>query len=144
MIKKIDPLAHVLENKKMYLGRDDVEPDILASFIIDDALVLGAQTVFTKRHKEWWFIGSDFDWLSKGHDKEILYLFSNIVPLENGSLNAVRREILLMAFAKNVMTWRKGEPSSDLIKGEFSGDISDLFSKEISCLNIKRFIGFSF
>lgn len=105
MIKKIDPIDHIRRNVKMYLGRTEVVPEIIVSFIVNDAIVLGAKNVIVKNCSDWWLIASEMDWLRVGNDNPILQLFQKFVTLEGGGQNAVRREIILSAFANNIITW---------------------------------------
>ena len=123
MIKKIDPVHHVRQNMNMYLGREEVVQDELATFIVDDALVLGAQRTIIVRSEGWWVIGADIDWLLTGHQKEIEDVFCGILPLLGGGQNASRREILLTAFTDNIVTMKNNDLIQTVIKGEGAPEI---------------------
>jgi hypothetical protein len=106
--KIVDPVSHVRRAKVMYLGREEVIPQNLATNLINDALTLGATRVEVHHCGKWWLVSSADDWLVRETDVTIEETFRRLVPLVGGGLEALRREILLTAFASAVFT-KKGD-----------------------------------
>ena len=61
-------------------------------------------------------IGSDIDWLGNHPDHAARELFFRIVAFPEAGANAMRAEILLMAFAQDVIT--KGADGQVVLKGK--------------------------
>lgn len=127
-IKTKTPLEHVRQNPTMYLGKDSVLPDELAMFIANDALNLGAKFTAIARLESWWVVGADIDWLLIGHEEHPEDLFFRLLPLEGGGQNALRREILLAAFAKDIRTIESGSLSQTIIQGSDEECFDGIFS----------------
>lgn len=103
MIKRIDVIKHIQDNRVMYLGRDTIEPDLLAGFLVSDATTLGAKSVTINVLQDYWVVLADKDWIHSGHtEASTLELFRKIVALENGGQNALRRESVLYAFSEKI------------------------------------------
>lgn len=141
-INKIDPILHIRQNKKMYLGREDVNQDFLATNIADDALVLGASTVVIKKEKGWWIIAADVDWLMAGHNEDLKAIFQKILPLKNAGQNAIRREVLLTAFVDDILTWNPKISEMEVIKGESTREIVANYQSEVLFKFAKRALAF--
>jgi hypothetical protein len=104
----VDPVSHVRRRKVMYLGREEVAPEDLATNLVNDALTLGVASVEVHHCGDWWMVSCAEDWLARENDFTIEETFRSIVPLVGGGLEASRREILLTAFASDVFA-KKGE-----------------------------------
>ncbi|MDH3605151.1 MAG: hypothetical protein OEU26_36610 [Candidatus Tectomicrobia bacterium] len=95
---------YVRRNRRKFLQAEQVEPIELTERLLGDALYAGASECTVLRHKDWWIIISSTDWLD-GHD---VYspedIFQHIVPMPEAGPNAMRGEVLLMAFAQKVVT----------------------------------------
>ena len=139
-IKPVDTLAHIRKNKVMYLGRDEVIPDLLACSLANDPLVLGAKSVNIQIFNDWILISSDIDWLLKGTEKKPKELFINIEPLLGGGLNATRREAVVNAFA--IALCISGEEGLVEIKGKIDDDLKEFINFEMKKKEVKRLIAF--
>lgn len=93
-----------------YLASDEPEGSDLAGAVARGALMAGATRVFVANHDDWWYVVGAPDWL-KG-----LTQFENIEPFPEGGRNAMRPEVLLTAFARDVATGTDG--TLERIKGE--------------------------
>ncbi len=141
-IELSDAIPHIKNNKKMYLGADIVHPDILATYIADDALVLGAGQIIIRHDESWYIVGADIDWLMKGHDRNLSDIFSCLLPLEGGGQNALRREPVLMAFARDIVLATDTDDIT-VIKGNYESELVEKFLSE-NAGNISRVFAFSF
>ncbi len=99
-----DPIKNIRNHRKMYLGRDEVTPDMLVSSIISDALILGAKKLEVRHCGDWWIISSSEDWLGYKNDYSVQDTFKKILPLWGGTVNSFRSEIVLAAFASELYT----------------------------------------
>jgi hypothetical protein len=141
-IKVFDTIEHIKKNKEMYLGTNTVHPDVLASYVANDALVLGASKVIISYENYWYIIGSNIDWLMKGHDRRLQEIFTRSLILEGGGQNAFRREPLIMAFAEHIVL-AKNKDDITVIKGSCDFNLIRKILNEYLNLNIKRILAFS-
>jgi hypothetical protein len=96
----------------MYLPSGRVNGHSLASAIFTDALVESNRRVVVERLNDWWIIASDHDWIgpaAKDH-------FERIVPFPEAGPNSMRSEVLLTAFADDVIVF--DAVSHCIIKGD--------------------------
>lgn len=112
-----DAVAHVRKRKAIYLGSEDVAFENLATNLINDALTLGVRHVDVRHWGEWWLVSSEEDWLLRENQFSIEETFRRLVPLIGGGREALRREILLTAFAAAVFT-RKNDEIIWILGGE--------------------------
>ena len=103
-VEKINVLEHMRRSKDMYLGREEVVPEYLATLIANDALTLGVKQVTVTHCNDWWLISSEDDWLQIENVYGIEDTFHKILPLVGGGLESMRREIFLTAYASAVFT----------------------------------------
>lgn len=141
-IKIFDTIEHIRNNREMYLGTDTVHPDVLATYIANDALVLGASQVIITYQNFWYIVAADIDWLMKGHDRGLREIFTRTLILEGGGQNAFRREPLIMAFAEHIVL-AKNIDDICVIKGDYHVGIIEKFLSENLHSNIKRIFAFS-
>lgn len=99
-----DPIKNIRNHRKIYLGRDEVTPDMLVSSIVSDALVLGVKKLDTRHCGDWWIISSSEDWLRYKNDYSIQDTFKKILPLWGGTVHSFRSEVVLAAFASELYT----------------------------------------
>lgn len=114
-MRTIDPIAHVRARPEMYLPGGVVDPKELARLLVRDALLLGANHARAMRATDWWLVLADRDWLgqAQGGARD---LFSRVVPFPEVGPNAMRAEVLLTAFAEEVVTFTPD--FAEVIKGE--------------------------
>src|SRR5687767_46875 len=98
----LDPLKHIRSHPKMYLPGGILDPMWLATRVSGDALLLGAVNAGSTRCGDWWVAWADHDWLQRD-GQEIRELFDRILPFREAGVNAMRGEILLTAFAKDIV-----------------------------------------
>jgi hypothetical protein len=102
-LKTINAIDHIRTHREMYFPDGKVSPRTLARRLVDDALILGATRCGCLNRDDWWLVWADKDWLDVSPDGGLLALFSKIVPLPEAGVNAMRSEILLTAFADDVL-----------------------------------------
>lgn len=103
-MRTLDPIAHIRSHPGMYLPGGVASPADLASRLSADALLLGASRTLVVHDGEWWAVAADADWFSPAPipaDE----LFRRIVPFPEAGVNSMRSEVLLTAFADDVLTW---------------------------------------
>ena len=93
------------------------------------------------RNGDWWIISSNVDWLATCPDYAPEELFFNIVALPEAGPNSMRAEILLTAFAQQVVTVSADHQS--IIKGDVS-QADDIWRLIASRPNWKRTVAFCF
>lgn len=103
-MRTLDPLDHIRRNPGMYLPGGNVDPSHLASRLSYDALTLGATRTLVVHRDAWWTVAADRDWLADG-SRVLEDLFQNVVPFPEAGVNAMRSEVLLGAFADEILTW---------------------------------------
>jgi hypothetical protein len=82
----------------------------LAELLLVDALALGAEDVRIARSGEWYAVAADFDWLKHGKDVlGISELFERAIPLPEAGVNSIRHEVVVAAFACDVLTSANNE-----------------------------------
>lgn len=95
-----------------------VTPKLIAENIAFGAAVLGAGHIELVDSGPWWFVASEFNWLtaSRAHDHEI-ELFEGLLPFPEQSPTGHRAEIYVTAFAEQAyfrigdrVIWIRGEP----------------------------------
>ena len=111
---------YIRRNRDRFLKAKQTEPIELVERILGDALYAGASECAVFRQDDWWIIASPTDWLG-GHKADAPEdLFHRIVAMPEAGQNAMRGEVLLTAFAQNVIT---ATPTTcTLISGEVSMD----------------------
>jgi hypothetical protein len=85
------------------------DPTQTASLLVEEALLCGAPEVEVRRDGEWFIVVSPFDWLTEDGTDVSADAFSRITSYRQGGDNSMRPEVLLAAFAGNVLTSRSGE-----------------------------------
>ena len=112
----IDPIAHIRSHRDTYLPASGDISIYLAQRLSADAMVLGANEVDVVRSGDWWSVAADIDWLAKPCPCAVEKLFNQVIPFPETGPNAMRSEILLTAFARDVIT--SDERGMKVIKGE--------------------------
>src|SRR5437867_1125587 len=92
-----DSVAFIREHRSMYLPMDAPIDLSLARAVWCDALLLNSTEVLTTRSGEWWAVSSTTNWL---HQEGVSTpdLFRRMIRLPEGGPNAIRSEVLLVAF----------------------------------------------
>jgi len=111
-----DAIAVIRNRPSMYVQSVPVSGAELARNLVGDALMLTQGRVTALQEKSWWIVACDVDWMSKVAGVAVEDLFSRIIPFPQAGANSMHSEVLLTAFAKDVITWdHRGRRS---IKGD--------------------------
>jgi hypothetical protein len=111
-----DPITYVRQSAERFFTSGSVNAVELATQIVSEVLLLGGHEVCAIRDDAWWVIGSNVDWLGNHPDYSAKELFFRIVAFPEAGANSMRAEILLMAFAQDVIT--TGAEGQVVIKGK--------------------------
>ena len=136
-----DAIDYVRQRPERFFRAGSPEPVELVTHIVGEVLLLGGSETYTMRNGDWWIISSNVDWLAKCPDYAPEELFFNIVALPEAGPNSMRAEILLTAFAQQVVTVSADHQS--IIKGDVS-QANDIWRLIASRPNWKRTVAFCF
>jgi hypothetical protein len=123
-----DPVGHIRRNPAMYLrGVDRAVGEYLAARMLEDLILSGVLPARVNKVQQWWEVSCATDWLvGRGG----IGAFTRIVPFPGAGPNSMHSEILLTAFADNVVTsgvdgvrWIRGD-SSSVVPSEIAMDRS--------------------
>jgi hypothetical protein len=93
-------------HRSMYLPSDARPLDqVLLLQLVSDILALGIADFAVASFEDWRLVGSDTDWLRLGSAQvgAPLELFNRVVPLIEAGQNSVRHEVVVHAFAEQVV-----------------------------------------
>lgn len=99
----IDSIEWIKKNHDRFFRRNNIGLE-LSTNIISDALLLTDKPITVLNKNDWWIIGSQADWLSTHFNNSIEELFSRVIPFPEAGQNSIRSEVLLTAFAKDIVT----------------------------------------
>ncbi|HEY7116786.1 MAG TPA: hypothetical protein VH475_09380 [Tepidisphaeraceae bacterium] len=114
-----DALTHLRAHPEFYLPGGRLEPSDFATRLAGDALALGATRTLAVHHHDWWAVAADTDWLVAIPQVAPRELFQRIVPFPQAGANSMRSEVLIAAFADDVVTWTNGV--LEVLKGRSEG-----------------------
>jgi hypothetical protein len=114
-------------------GRFD--PLEAALLIEREALAHGSPCATIERRGRWWVIWSTQDWL-QGTDAG--RVFRTIVPNPIGGPNNLYYEIVLRAFARDIVT--RGQGNTDVVKGALDSEVEDTLE---NLTDAKRIVAFT-
>jgi hypothetical protein len=104
MFKITDAIEHIKKRPELYLRSGKPSGLELAERLIGDVLLLTSGPVTASRNGPWWVITSPVDWLKRSCSGPLEQLFTRIVPFPEAGPNSMRSEVLLTAFARDVLT----------------------------------------
>lgn len=107
-VKKLDVLAAIRSNPRMYLPFGQVSCESVASVVLMSAFASGACRVQVTRSGDWCCIECDIDWIGK-HRLEIDRLFTEVIPWPEAGINSFHPEVCVTAFAQDVMVHSSGK-----------------------------------
>lgn len=93
----------VRKNRRMFVRPGPVSGADLAGRVASGVLYLGSDDVTAFRHGAWWVIASTVDWIGDDPAFPVDHLFSRLSPFPQAGDNMRRPEILLTAFAQDVV-----------------------------------------
>lgn len=132
-----NPIDYIVNHQDMFIRQNNVGLQLTVN-IINDALLLTDGKVSALRKNNWWIIGSEKDWIVKLSDLSLTEIFHKIIPFPEAGQNSMHGEVLLTAFAEDVVTISN---ETLIIKGNLSKE--DNFLKIMqSNNNWKRIIAF--
>jgi hypothetical protein len=102
LLKAINAIQHIRDHPRMYLPDGKVSGEYLLSKLVLDALFLGVRDIRVQHINEWWLIGSSAN-LFPEDSGELITLFTQVVPFPEAGVNSMRTEVLLTAFAQDVI-----------------------------------------
>ena len=103
MLKAINAIQHIRDHPRMYLPDGKVSGEYLLSQLVLDALFLGVRDIRVQHINEWWLIGSSADSFPEDSGEQLITLFTQVVPFPEAGVNSMRTEVLLTAFAQDVI-----------------------------------------
>jgi hypothetical protein len=136
-----EAIDYVRQRPERFFRAGSPEPVELVTHIVGEVLLLGGSETYTMRNGDWWIISSNVDWLATCPDYAPEELFFNIVALPEAGPNSMRAEILLTAFAQQVVTVSANHQS--IIKGDVS-QADDIWRLMASRPSWKRTVAFCF
>ena len=136
-----EAIDYVRQRPERFFRAGSPAPVELVTHIVGEVLLLGGSETYTMRNGDWWIISSNVDWLATCPDYAPEELFFNIVALPEAGPNSMRAEILLTAFARQVVTVSADHQS--IIKGDVS-QADDIWRLITSRPNWKRTVAFCF
>jgi hypothetical protein len=111
-----DTLEYIRKRPKMFVRTiSGVE---LATAIVGGACLLTQKPVTVIHQEPWWIIGSEGDWLETQTGASVQDFFFRIVAFREPGPNSMHGEVLLSAFATDVVT--QSVTGSWIVKGTVS------------------------
>lgn len=134
-----DAISYIRSRKEQFIRVYPVHGYELASNLVSDALMVSKGRVTAFRNDKWWIVASDDDWLAGQNAIDVPGMFYRIIPLPQAGQNSMRSEVLLTAFAQDVITFSPEGVSK--IKGSVPEDspIWDLIRRS----DWKRIVAFT-
>jgi hypothetical protein len=136
-----EAIDYVRQRPERFFRAGSPAPVELVTHIVGEVLLLGGSETYTMRNGDWWIISSNVDWLATCPDYAPEELFFNIVALPEAGPNSMRAEILVTAFAQQVVTVSANHQS--IIKGDVS-QADDIWRLMASRPSWKRTVAFCF
>lgn len=104
MIQRVDGLRFVREHPQMFLRRIPARAEELAGALVEAvALTARAPVELRRSGDRWWIVDSAEDWVSRS-GPGVSEIFSRIVAFPEAGQNSMRPEVLLRAFAEDLVT----------------------------------------
>ena len=111
----IDPVAWVAARPMQFFRTENPDALALLPYVMNDVLFLGAGECRVSRAEGWLFVSSNGDWMR--HDSiSVEALFSRVVAEPGLGQHSMRSEILLNAFASDILVATRHEEL--LVKGQ--------------------------
>ena len=112
MIQVLSGIELIRQKPQMYFA-GAVTASAISSYLVDDALRLGAGHVRVDSVQRWWIVSADVDWLRLPEDRVISIdrLFVGLHPYPS-RINGIRSEVFVGAFAETAYVASPGEFSA--------------------------------
>lgn len=108
-LKRIDPITHIRQHPEHYLVDGIIEGSAIVSRVMQDILTQSSISAFCAREGTWWIIASEIDWINSCSPLTVKKYFSQITPNPEVGQNAFHAEVLLTAFAEDLIVFSKSE-----------------------------------
>lgn len=103
------PLDYIRKHPDRFLRLAPVQAEELAQYMVKDAAILGVVPVTLDQINGWWIVTAGEDWITKENCYAVQDTFHRIVPFPQQGANCHRAEVLLTAFADDLVTWQSGK-----------------------------------
>ena len=107
-----NPLDLIRARPEMYWGKKQPGSHDVVLIMVDQLLILECKKINIFHQDDWFFVGSDTDWLSSGLDGGIsiqeLFTKGRGFP-EAKTAGSIRSELLVYDFATDVVLWYQDE-----------------------------------
>lgn len=100
----VNPLELIRSNREMYLP-EGPSAERLTERLVGDILVVPDRFAIAVRRNDWRIVASDKDWIGKIASPAVIDHFTNIVPFPEYGPNSMHGEVLVTAFASDVITF---------------------------------------
>jgi hypothetical protein len=134
-----DPIKFVREHPRMFLGDAEFQPGPVAGFICYSAVLLTGREAMLLQNAEWWAIGCRSDWIGM-LQSNVGNVFQSLIAFPEHRANSFHHEILLTAFATNVVILTPNDVNQ--IKGDDQSKIS-ILKEWMRIENLNRVVAFS-
>jgi hypothetical protein len=132
------PIDFIKNHPERFLRQNNLGLE-LSTNIVGDALLLVDEPVTAQKQNEWWIVSCESDWIINQSNYTVEETFSRIIPFPEAGQNSMRSEVLLPAFAKDVITILGKEIT--VIKGDFNSQDKQSFDSDNDNLT-KRVVAF--
>lgn len=133
-------VQHIRDNPTLFLPDGQFNPIRTVGLLIADAQATGV-TVHSYRQDDWWILAGEEDWLPSPAEEVFVKILPCVHPDEQFQANGMRSEILLQAFATDVVTGvNTAEEGYMVLRGHIDDDL--LRAVDSSPGDVQRFIAF--
>jgi hypothetical protein len=135
--------SYLRRRSEMFFGPRGPNPEMIAGFIGEGALILGARRTLVAEEAGWWYVCADMDWFAvptrAGVDEGTV--FQTIWAFPELGVNTNRWEVFARVFSTR--TFSIGGDRVLRVKGELPSD-AELQLQVASLGQWKRIVGFEF
>lgn len=107
-VQQVDGLEWVRSRPSQFFAGGRVSPAALFPYLVGDVVELGGGECRVVMRGAWCFLSSDHDWM-RHPTIPVAALFQRVVPAPGHGEHSLRGEVLLMAFAADVVTTAPGD-----------------------------------
>ncbi|WP_339733080.1 hypothetical protein [uncultured Gimesia sp.] len=112
-----DPLEFIRSHQEMFLPFGNLRASSIVAILVDEALSLTGAKASAFRVNDWWVVSCEADWLLRSAEQTIDTLFQQITACPQLGVNSHYFEVVLHAFADDLITLTTQESERLLIKG---------------------------
>lgn len=112
-----DPLEFIRSRPNMFLPFGKLSASSMAATLVDEALSMTGAKTSTFRVNDWWIVSCEADWLQRSPKQTIKTLFQQITACPQMGVNSHYFEVVLYAFADDLITFTPQDTELLQIKG---------------------------